>query len=259
MYEKKEINGYQKEKFSEYERNSVAKYFAIYENMLKNMLRSEKNIKILDVGGGSGNFAFALSKYFAENGYDAEIFVLDITKYDTWELYGDTIHFIEGSSFDIEKYFNICTFNLVFVNCAFHHLIQSSWQKTIAGIIALLRSIHKILKNDGILCVSEYFYEILFFKEISSWIIYTLSTISTPTIMTLLRKIGSKSAGVGVCFLSIDKWKRLLNQTEYKIIDLTEKPKRFVKGLPVKEQFFYFSLQKSSESVEKSCRNESQT
>jgi len=48
-----------------------------------------KEINILDRGGGSGNFALALFRYFAEKGIKAKIFVLDITRYSTWEQYGD--------------------------------------------------------------------------------------------------------------------------------------------------------------------------
>jgi hypothetical protein len=51
--------------------------------------------------------------------------------------------------------------------------------------------------------------------------------------------MGSKSAGVGVCFLSIRRWKKLLTQAGYNI-EMVEDPKRAVKRLPLTEQFFYF-------------------
>jgi ubiquinone/menaquinone biosynthesis C-methylase UbiE len=242
-YTKKEINGYQKEKFEEYERSSVVNFLTKYDVVLSNM-PSGKTLKILDIGGGSGNFAVALHQHFTKNGYDAEVSVLDITRYSAWEQYSCCIHFIEGSSFEIEKRFEKETFDLVFVNRTFHHLIQSSYSKTIDGIKTLLCAIRQILKNEGILCVSECYYEILLFKGLSSWIIYNLSTINVPIIAKQLRKIGSKSAGVGVCFLSIKKWREITEQAAYEITHVIEEPKRFVRKLPIEEQFFYFVLRK---------------
>jgi ubiquinone/menaquinone biosynthesis C-methylase UbiE len=241
MFDKKDLNEYQKKRFEEFERNTVKNYFARYENVLKNISR-DKKIKVLDMGGGSGNFAFALARYFKENGYDAEVSLLDITRYSTWEQYADSVHFFEGSVFDADKYFERNNFDIIFLNRICHHLVQTSWRKTIKAISALLMSTQALLKNDGgggYLCVSEVYYECSWLKEISSFIIYFLSSIQVPLIAKLLRKVGSKSAGVGVCFLSINRWKKILTEAGY-TINLTEDSKKYLKHLPLTEQFFYF-------------------
>ncbi|MDR1481161.1 MAG: class I SAM-dependent methyltransferase [Synergistaceae bacterium] len=238
-FDKKDLNEHQKEKFEGYERNSVARYLARYENILKDLPRGKK-IKVLDMGGGSGNFALALDRYFKENGNDAEVSLLDITRYSTWEQYADVINIIEGSVFEAGKYFGQNYFDLIFLNGVCHHLVQTSWLKTIKGISALLVSIRSLLKeNSGILCISEIYYGCSWLGEISSFIIYFLSSIKVPLIAKSLRKIGSKSSGVGVCFLSISRWRKLLTETGYKI-ELMEDPKKGVKHLPLTEQFFYF-------------------
>ncbi len=165
-FEKKEINEYQKKKFEEFEQGSVVKFFEKYGDVLEKTAQ-KKEIKVLDIGGGSSNFALALSRYFQECGANANIFVLDITRYPTWEQYGEKIHFVEGSAFDVEKFFEQQSFDLIFVNYTFHHLVQKSWQKTVAGFESLLTMIHKMLKEDGVLCVAECYYEILFMKGFS--------------------------------------------------------------------------------------------
>jgi SAM-dependent methyltransferase len=148
LFEKKDLNDYQKEKFEESERGSVAKYFSRYEHILKQMPRDRK-VKILDMGGGSGNFAFALHQYFTENGYDVDVYLLDITRYATWEEYASSVHFLGGSVFEAEKHFGQNVFDIVFLNLLCHHLIQSSWYKTVKGISALLVSTQKLLKCGG--------------------------------------------------------------------------------------------------------------
>jgi SAM-dependent methyltransferase len=239
-FEKKDINEYQKEKFENYENYLSGVYLKYYASVLEDSSR-RKNLKILDLGGGSGHFALALADFFLRKGNEAEVCVLDITRYSTWNEFSDRVRFIEGSIFETEKYFQPGSFDLIFLNKVCHHLVQNTWRKTVRGISALLSRTGETLKKGGTLCISEVYYEgPLFLKEFSSVAIFALSSIKNPLVARILRLAGSKSSGVGVCFLSKKRWRSLLAGAGYEITSELDEPERGVKFLPLKFQNFYF-------------------
>lgn len=252
-YHKKNINSYQKEKFEEFEKNHANNLLLTYETVLEQKKTLSRRIRILDIGGASGNFAMALHEYFGDCEHD--IYVLDITKYDTWAQYGENIHFIEGSSFELEKLFSSDSFDIIFVNYVFHHLIQSSWKKTNDGIRFMLNSINKLLADGGNLCVSECYYGRQNLDGFFSFMIYKFSTIKFVLIAKLMRKIGSKSAGVGVCFLSKGRWKKLFTELQYTLVELIEGNERYIKKLGIKEQYFYFILKNGMQFIDRGYKS----
>lgn len=242
-YQKKNLNEYQVQQFKNSETKNVKRVLKEYKDVLSNLATLNKPIKILDIGGGSGALALALHQYLGE--CEHEIFVLEITKYSISDQLSNSIHFIEGSAFDIEKYFNQNTFDLIFVNYVFHHLIQKSHKCTVDGFKSMLESIRSLLKDDGKLCISECYYYMPIAKEASSELIYFASTFNLPFFVKILRKFGSKSAGVGVCFLSKDKWNALISQSGYSVLTAFEKPVRKMK-LVLRMHFFNFVLGKKT-------------
>jgi ubiquinone/menaquinone biosynthesis C-methylase UbiE len=114
-------------------------------------IKERKNIKILDIGGGSGYFAMAMYEKFYKN--NCEIFVIDTTKYNTWEQNSDKIKFIENSANNLKILFESNTFDIIFANRVFHHFIQNTWEKSIEGMFGIMEQITFVLKEDGYFCI----------------------------------------------------------------------------------------------------------
>jgi SAM-dependent methyltransferase len=175
---------------------------------------TEKNdIHILDIGCGGGDFALALYSYFQDKGINIKIYCLDNEEYQTWHTaqYSISLIFIKGSAVDLCKIFDSIKFDLVFCNRVFHHFVLDSWRKSYDCMRGIMRQIVSVLKHDGFICITDYYYNGLFFDTSSSRIIYFLTSLKIPLLIKLFRKFESKSAGVGVCFLSKQMWFSMFN------------------------------------------------
>ena len=238
-YTKKDLNDFQKNLFLSYEMNSANKRVEGCAKLLDSMMEKNKNIRILDIGGGAGYFAMALHKKLV----NAEVVVLEITEHNTWDTFKE-IKFVSGNAFEAENLFEHGSFDIIFVNYVFHHLVQPTYGKTVEGIQFLLSSIQKLLKDEGVLFISECSYHIPVLNQFTGYLIYIASTIRVPVIAWLMRKLGSKSAGVGVCFLTYEKWLSLFQQTGYIVQSTTKNTPRTLL-LVLRERFFNFALEKS--------------
>jgi len=236
-YIEKQLSDFQKKEYTDREINSIggkiARYEAILVKLTKNRDQS-KPLRILDIGGGHGYFAKALRTHLKN--IHLELFVLDITEYDTKNELPE-INFIKDSAFNAENHFTKDTFDIVFVTYTFHHLVQKTYKQTIGGIKNCLTSIRNLLVPGGMLCISECNYYIPIINNLSSFLAYKVSTIRIPFISPFFRKLGIKSSGVGVCFMSLDKWKALLIENGFVLLDIQENPIKTVR-LTIKEHFF---------------------
>lgn len=206
----KKINDHQKAIYEDYEHGSAERFLTRYSNQLANFI-PKKDIQILDIGGGSGYFAYLLKKYFNGN---AEIYVIDTCEYDSWrsDALGNDVHFICDSVENVDTLFHNHKFDIVFVNRAFHHFVDSSWRKTLLNMEKHMVNIQKILKKDGFFLIMDHFYDGIIFDSAASFIIYTLTSLKNPLLIKLFKKFGAKSSGVGVCFQSEKMWiKRIKN------------------------------------------------
>jgi hypothetical protein len=79
----------------------------------------------------------------------------------------------------------------------------------------ILGKIYKILKNDGRLCVTDHFFNGFIFDKISSRIVYKISSCTLKPVLTVCKKIGVESSGIGVCFLSYNMWLNLLDKNNF--------------------------------------------
>jgi SAM-dependent methyltransferase len=201
------INDYQKSIYEDVERNMADRLMARYLEILE-PLKRKSNIKILDIGGASGFFSLALHEYFSENG--CEIYIVDNTRYDTWEKFGGgRINFIKDSAENIGKIFSEGSFDLVFANRVFHHCVSpqgTAWKDTVFNIMDIVKQAYKVLKIDGTFCVTEHCCDGMLFDASASAIIYTLTSCKIPLLAKVFRRIEAKSAGVGVCYLSRKMW-----------------------------------------------------
>jgi ubiquinone/menaquinone biosynthesis C-methylase UbiE len=228
----KVINEYQKQMYEEYEKataNGLIKQYSHILNKIKNCNISNigwggggyyNRIKILDIGGASGNFALELCGYFSEN--ECEVTVVDTTRYDTWNNYTKKITFVENSANNLEKLFSENTFDIIFANRVFHHFVRETWKETINGINDIMRQIAFVLKEDGYFCITDYFYDGRIFDKSSSKIIYALTSYKIPFLVNIFKRMKSKSAGIGVCFLSRKMWYDLFSRNGFIIEELNE-------------------------------------
>jgi ubiquinone/menaquinone biosynthesis C-methylase UbiE len=213
------INNQQRDYYADREEASVSQLFHYYAPVL-NLLKERKSLKIIDLGGGGGNFALALHKYFA--GIPCEVFVLDTMSYDTWTSYADKVTFMQGSANNLEKLFKKDMFDLIFANRVFHHFVRASWRKTVRGMLDIMKQIDFVLKSDGYFCITDFFYNGLLHHTASSRIIYELTSATFPPIVSLCKNFEAQSSGVGVCFLSKKMWLSLISKSGLKIENMVE-------------------------------------
>jgi len=223
----KSINEAQKIQYEKLEKAICKDLLLRYEPYISKY-KNNDSIKILDIGGASGHFALEVKEYFIDK--NCEIIVVDNTAFDTWEEFSNRITFIQSSADNLDDIFGENTFDIIFVNRLFHHLVRESWKKTIKGISNIMGKIYKILKNDGQLCITDHFYDGLVFDEICSKVIYIASSSTFKPIMEICKKIGSLSAGVGVCFLSYNMWLKLLNENNLQIKKLDLANNEFIRA-----------------------------
>jgi SAM-dependent methyltransferase len=213
------INDYQKSAYESPEKDMAMRIIARYSDVLEPLKRKGK-IKILDIGGGRGFCSLVLREYFAENG--CEIVVVDNTRYDTWDEFGGgTIKFIEDSAGNLGEMFSENTFDLIFANYVFHHMIVTGpgggWRGTVLNITDTVKQVSKVLKNDGVFCVTEHWCDGLLFDKAASAVIYTLTSCKIPLLARIFRRIEAKSAGVGVCFLSKKMWMNIVDSCGFEV------------------------------------------
>jgi hypothetical protein len=213
------ITKYQQQKYEMYEKataDNLIKQYSVYLEKFRN----HDSIKILDIGGASGFFGMSLYNYFS--GKKCEIIVLDYVKYDTWDEYKEKIVFVENSAENMLELFKKNTFDIIFANRVFHHFIKENWKTTLSGINNIMHQIPIILKEEGLFCITDYFYDGRVFDSSASRIIYRLTSCKKSLFISLFRKIESKSAGVGVFFLSRKMWYKLFKENNLFVQSLYE-------------------------------------
>ena len=210
------INEHQKSLYESFDVNGCKNQLLQYQPYL-DRFQNRHDLKILDIGGGSGNFAFHVKQYFSNTAVDA--YVLDSTSYDSWNdnLLGREIHFICDSVENMDQLFCENTFDIVFVNRTFHHFVDRTWLKSLAGISKYLISINRLLKSDGALLIMDHFCDGLIWDSAASFLVYTATSIKNPIISKVVRKMGGESAGVGVCFQSEKMWIQRIRKAGFQI------------------------------------------
>ena len=201
------INGHQKVQYENMEKHISEELLSKYEDVLLKF-KDTGFIKILDIGGAGGNFALKLKEYFGDK--KCGVTVIDNRTFDTWEKFSGRVAFVETSVDNLDKLYEKETFDLIFANRVFHHFVRNSWKETVDGINSIMKKIHRILKTNGRLCITEHFFDGIVFNKISSKIVYAISSCTFKPVIKMCSMIGVESAGIGVCFLSYNMWNDLL-------------------------------------------------
>jgi ubiquinone/menaquinone biosynthesis C-methylase UbiE len=206
------INEHQRIQYENMEKE-ISKGLLLEFDDILSKYKNNNSIKILDIGGASGNFALTVKEYFA--GINCEVIVIDNTKFETWTEFSNKITFIETSVDNLDTVFKENMFDIIFANRVFHHFVRESWKETVCGMKSIMGKIYKTLKQDGHLCIVDHFFDGMLFDKISSKLVYTISSCTFKPILAISKRIGVESAGIGVCFLSYNMWIELLRENNF--------------------------------------------
>lgn len=167
----------------------------------------------LDAGGGVGVFADRVLANYP----DATGVVLDNSQMLLDRNVPDPRKTVMMESVE-----NIATavdqrYDIVFANWVLHHLVSPSYRQTQQNIDAALRSMSGLLTDRGRLSVYENLYDGMGIDAAPSRIIHALTC--TKSLARLLRRFGANTAGVGVCFLSSNRWLTVFARGGFTVVD----------------------------------------
>jgi len=164
-------------------------------------------VRMLDAGGGNGSFTDAVLEEFP----NWTSTVIDVSRH---LLAQNTVSerktLLEGSIFDLRTLVPGCQFDLICINWMLHHLVGRTYQESRRNIVSALQVCCSALNDGGLLCVGENRYQGIGDTNISSWLIYRLTSIEMPAIARLVGKYAN-TAGVGVCFQAESGWLELFS------------------------------------------------
>lgn len=190
-----------------------------YFNLIK-LNTLNQPISILDVGGAV-DILQKPSTIIWRSGGGGEVtaYVLDTMRYPTWndEAFSD-INFCEGSVEYVDTYFKEQKFDLIFCNKVFHHFVTDTHPKTLQMLTLCMNKLRNQLSPCGRLCILDYFYDGLLIDHFPSWMIYKCTSQKNELLIRLFKRMGSKSAGSGVCFQSERMWRNLIKRCGLKIV-----------------------------------------
>lgn len=93
---------------------------------------------------------------------------------------------------------------------------QEEWYKN--GELSLVDTYIGLYSN-GMIGIIDNLNDGFLWDQASCRILYFLTTTQNPLAVKLCKKMGSNSAGVGVCMLSRKMWHRLVNSAGMEIVD----------------------------------------
>lgn len=217
----KKINAAQEEWYKNGELSLVDTYIGLYSNIIEEM-RAKETLTILDIGGGAGYFSRELLRQVTSQGSkvrEIHIHLLDTHRYDTWNDNDRLIHFVEGDALDMDSIYRGGVFDYIFCNMFFHHLLGDSFRQSADLRKMCMDKMKNILKPDGTIGIIDNLNDGFLWDQASCRILYFLTTTKNPLVVKLCKKMGSNSAGVGVCMLSRKMWHRLVNSAGMEIVD----------------------------------------
>ncbi|MCM1173569.1 MAG: class I SAM-dependent methyltransferase [Blautia sp.] len=218
----KTINEAQERWYKNGELSLVDKYIGMYSEIIEE-IRERETVTILDIGGGAGYFVKELLRHVTSKNSKMrkiDIYLVDTHRYDTWDDDDRRIHFLEGNALDIDL---ICggggKFDYIFCNMFFHHLLGDSFKQSAMFRENCISKMKKVLKPDGKIGIIDNLNDGFLWDQASCRILYFFTTTKNPLVVRICKRMGSNSAGVGVCMLSRKMWRKLVNGAGMRIID----------------------------------------
>lgn len=218
--ETKKINTAQVEWYKTGECSFIDHYVNLYSGLIEEM-QTKEILTILDVGGGAGYFARELLKRLLAGDsrvHIIDIYLIDTHRYDTWDDKDRRIHFIEEDAQNIDLVCKGIKFDYIFCNMLFHHLLGDSFKQSAILRRVCLGKMKSVLKTDGKIGIIDNLNDGFMWDSVSCRILYFLTTTKKPMIVKICKKMGSNSAGVGVCMLSRKMWYQLVESMGMNIV-----------------------------------------
>lgn len=212
----KQINSHQAQWYSEGEKQLISQYMERYGTLIEE-IKSRENLRILDVGGGAGYFVSQLHQVLSSSN---TYIVADTHRYDTWDDENTGITYCQCDAAQLSSVFEKESFDYIFCNMLFHHLVTASYQESALIREVCLKEILHVLKADGKLCIVDNFCDGYLHDQLSSRLIFHMTTCKNPLLVRLFFKLGSNSAGVGVCMLSEKMWMTMLTNAGLNCLSL---------------------------------------
>lgn len=170
---------------------------------------------ILDCGGGNGLYLDKLLEIFPDTHgtlIDSAQYMLDRNvPHPRKRLLSGNLENPE-TLFDREETFDlICFFDVL------HHCIAATYTETRALQTAILKTAASHLSRDGRILVSERLIDSWITDEYSAHLTYALTRSRTLSCVT--RLFGANTAGVGVCFASTKRFRKLCDDAGLRIVE----------------------------------------
>ncbi|MCL2508967.1 MAG: class I SAM-dependent methyltransferase [Oscillospiraceae bacterium] len=245
-FELEKINISQQEYFWGIEQGHSKRYFGAYVKYLER-LAGRDGLTLYDVGGGGGHFANEVKNYFDKRNTDVSVNVIDYARYDNWSLL-ENIRFVEESALTALEKLPDNSADVIFFNLMLHHLVADTYRKSREAQRKILEITRKKIKSGGYVFIYETSTQNPLLGDLSTPVVYFMTSAKLPLLTKAARKLGSQSAGVGVCFLSQEKWLKTLKDTGFELLDSSGEPYFWKKKLLIRQKFFWFVLTKNAEN-----------
>jgi len=150
----------------------------------------------------------------------------------SWTVFDNSSHLLAKNSTDarktvvcgkaqfLHKHLEGRRCDLAIMHCVLHHLVGMSYRESLDFIASALRQARSLLQPDGHLSVIEIAYDGWPVDSWASHILYGLT--SSRTLAPITGTLGANTAGVGVCYLSSDCWRRVLHDVGFQIVHQEE-------------------------------------
>lgn len=199
------------ERYSDfYGKNNHQSLDYYFINQMK--LRKTRLTRLLDVGGGSGNFAYLVKVEIPQS----EVTVIDPTKKLLDVITDPNIKKIQGNLPNNLNLDDASFFDYICIQEVLHHLTNSSITGSKHLMIESLLELKNHLDEDGYLLIHEIYYERSFIDTATRTIIFYLLTIQN----FLKIKLPSKEflLGLEVCFYTRRKLFEILRSCGFEVI-----------------------------------------
>lgn len=193
-------------KFVEWSRDISAQTYDVSKIISMISTRSGGEIRVLDVGGGIGTVAKAI----VDSVSNCEVHVVDNSPLAKEAFITDSrvkLFYEDFLTLNQNKSYQFIIFRTVL-----HHFVSDTETRTRELQSKALAKAKDMLSDDGVIFVTENFYEPLLGIDLTGRLIFELTVMKA--FASLFRRLGANTAGEGVRFRSLAGWKILFEENE---------------------------------------------